>query len=286
MVVGAVESLDVDRVAAPLMFFQGGYGRFSALSMVADAEDDLAVHLRLAELARPKLERVSAGFGVHAAASALVGDHVIQLAWAGADDADLKTNMVGLRLPFLAPFGLVFAAWESESVREGWLSRHGTNGSGSAATVRQALLDDLERAREQGWTAIPDHAKLREIESSIARIAADGRLPEAIRDLDTRIADFAHEYAMLSDDRPRGVSVPVFDHAGRVALALTAQRLPAMDRGTLTQCRSSARRRRKGADRGDPRSSTSLSSAPSAVTGKVRQVVPGPRPATLVLTRA
>jgi flavin reductase (DIM6/NTAB) family NADH-FMN oxidoreductase RutF/DNA-binding IclR family transcriptional regulator len=236
MVVGAVESLDIERETAPLMFFQGGFGRFSALSMVAGADDDVAAYLRLAELAGPKLQLLSTSFGVHAAASARVDHHVIQLAWASADDADLTTNMIGLRLPFVAPFGLVFAAWEPEPVRSRWLGPHSDDTRSTAA--RHALLVDLERARNQGWSAIPDHAKLREIESSIARIATEGRLPWAMRELDTRIVDFAREYAALSGERPRGVSVPVFDRAGHVVLALTAQRLPAMDRETLDRCRA------------------------------------------------
>lgn len=238
MVVGAVESLAAERAAPPLMFFQGGYGRFSALSMTAGAEDDLAAYLRLADLAAPRLERVATSFGVQAAASALAGDQVIQLAWAGADDAGLRTNLVGLRLPFTAPFGLVFAAREPEPVRDQWLSRHSATDATGASIVRQALLDELKRARRQGWSAIPDHAKLREIESTITRIAAVGHLPEAARELDTRIAEFAREYALLSGGRPRGVSVPVFDRAGRVALALTAQRLPDIGRETLEQCRA------------------------------------------------
>lgn len=232
MVVGEVIELDIERSTAPLIFFQGGYGRFSALSIVADTDDDLGAHLRLAELARPKLEKVSSDFSVHTAASALVGQHVIQLAWVGADKMDLGTNLVGLRLPFVAPFGLLFAAWESDQVREGWLSRHNAD-----EDIRRILLSDVTRARSQGWAVIPDHAALREIEASIGQIAADGRLPDSIRELETQIAGFAHEYATLTGDRPRGLSVPVFDHTGRVALTLTAQRLPEMDREKLQQCR-------------------------------------------------
>ncbi|RSN45192.1 flavin reductase [Amycolatopsis sp. WAC 04197] len=233
MVIGAVEGLDIERETAPLMFFQGGFGRFSALSVVSGALDDTAAHLRLAELAGPRLQRLSTALGVHAAASARAGDHVIQLAWAGAEDSDLPTNLVGLRLPFAAPFGLTFAAWETEAVRDRWLGRHIGD-----AVYRDALLESLERARSQGWSAIPDHVKLREIESSIARIASAGQLPDAIRELDARIVDFACEYAELSDERPRGVSVPVFDRAGQVMLALTVQRLPEMDQETLDRCRT------------------------------------------------
>jgi flavin reductase (DIM6/NTAB) family NADH-FMN oxidoreductase RutF/DNA-binding IclR family transcriptional regulator len=232
MVVGAVSELDIERSVAPLMYFQGGYGRFSALSVVADGADDPGLHLRLAELARPKLERVSAEFGVQAAASALHGDQVLQLTWVGAEGMDLESNLIGLRLPFVAPFGLVFAAWEPEPVRDRWAGRLDIS-----SDARRILLEDLSTAREQGWAVTPDHALLREIETSIARIAADGRLPDSMRELEGRIAEYALRYTELSADRPRGLSVPVFDPGGRVVLALTAQRLPVLDPDRLRRCR-------------------------------------------------
>ncbi|MDJ0396263.1 flavin reductase [Rhodococcus sp. G-MC3] len=233
MVVGAVSELDVERSAAPLMYFQGGYGRFSALSMVIDTADELSAHLRLADLARPKLEEISRAFGVHAAANALVGEHVVQLAWVGADGLDLETNLVGLRLPFVAPFGLLFAAWQSDEEREAWLGE-----SKADELVRQILLDDLEQARQQGWAVIPDHAILREIEASIARIATDGALRASLSELETQIVKFAHQYTALSRDRPRGLSVPVFDNTGHVVLTVTAQRLPQLSPRMLDQCRA------------------------------------------------
>lgn len=230
MVVGAVHHLDIERSTAPLIFFQGGYGRFSAMSMVADAGDDLGSHLRLAELARPKLETLSNRFNVHTAASALVGRQVIQIAWVSADGMDLASNLVGLRLPFVAPFGLLFAAWETAEVRDLWLSRYDDE------SVRQVFEDHAARAREKGWAVIPDHAQLRAIEAGIARVAADGRLPASVQELDEQITQFAQHYVALSAERPRGVSVPVFDHAGRVVLSLTAQRLPEMSSESLDGC--------------------------------------------------
>lgn len=238
IVLGAVDGLDINRSKAPLLFFQGGYGRFSALSMIADAEDDVAGHLRLADLARPTLERLSREFAVQAGASALVGDRVMRLAWAGAEDSGVTATMVGLRLPFTAPFGLLFAAWADETVRNVWLSRHDPDASAKTNDVRRVFLEKLARARSQGWTAIPDHPELRSIESSIARIASEGHVPEVIRELDEHIADFALHYAALADGHPYGLGVPVFDHSGRVALVLAVHGLPNRASGVMHICRA------------------------------------------------
>ena len=234
-VVGEVESLDVERAVGPLISFQSGYGRFSSLSMVTSDGDGVASHLRLAELARPRLERISRVFGVQAAATALVGSEVMQVAWTSADDTDLATNMVGLRLPFIAPFGLMFAAWASDDVREAWIAPHRQDDPDDA--IVRSVLESVERARAQGWIALPDHARLRDIERSIARIAAHGELPEAILELDAHNRAYARAYARLAGDQPRGVGVPVFDHTGQVVLALTAQRMPAMERDLVDRCR-------------------------------------------------
>ncbi|MCE0763311.1 flavin reductase [Pseudonocardia kujensis] len=238
LVVGAVTDLDVERPTAPLMFFQGGYGSFSSLSLVAEGGNGgsgteraagLATHLRLADLARPRLEEVSARFGVNVAAAALVGREVIQLAWVGPDAG---THLGGVRLPFVAPFGTLFAAWETDEVREEWLRDHQDDD-----LVRRTLLEDLARAREQGCALLPDHNSLREIEARIARIATDGHLPASVRELDLQIADFARRHVSLHGEQPRGISAPVFDGTGRVALTLTAHRLPELNADRLDECR-------------------------------------------------
>jgi flavin reductase (DIM6/NTAB) family NADH-FMN oxidoreductase RutF len=238
IVVGAVDSLEINRPGVPLLFFQGDYGRFSVLSLLSDAEDDGAAHLKLADLARPALCRLSSEFAVQAGASALVGDRVMRIAWAGAEDADVTATMVGLRLPFIAPFGLLFAAWAGDQVREVWLRQHEPDASGNANEVRRMFLDELARARSQGWTAIPDHPELRPIEASIARIASEGQLPEAIHELDRQIGEFAPHSIALADARPHGLAVPVFDHLGRVAIVLTLHGLSDMEPATIDKCRT------------------------------------------------
>ncbi len=220
-VLGEVDSLSVGETTGPLMFFQGGYGRFTAMSLIADTEDDLGEQLRLADLARPHLEELSQVFKIEAHASALVADRVIQLAWVGADGANMGAGQVGLRLPLVPPIGLLFVAWQNDEILSGWLSR----GNRLSAQALGAYAAEAARAREQGWIAIPDNERLRRAEDTIARIAADGPTAATQHELRAHLAAFSEEYAALVDRTghetcTRGLSAPVFDRAGRVALVL------------------------------------------------------------------
>jgi len=130
------------------------------------------------------------------------------------------------------------------------LTRYGVAGFRAAiydpnSDVRRRIHHDVLRARDQGWAVVPDHTTLREIEASIARIAAEGRLPASVRALDAQITGFAQQYLALPLERPRGVSVPVFDHTGRIVLALTAQRLPEMRRERISAMRAAHARKRR-----------------------------------------
>ena len=58
IVIGRVRELEAAGTTLPLVFFQGGYGRFSSLSLAA-WESDLALQMRSADLARPHMEAVT-----------------------------------------------------------------------------------------------------------------------------------------------------------------------------------------------------------------------------------
>jgi flavin reductase (DIM6/NTAB) family NADH-FMN oxidoreductase RutF len=220
-VLDEVDSLSVGKTAAPLMFFQGGYGRFSAMSLIADAEDDLGEQLRLAELARPHLEELSHALDGEAHASALVADRVIQLAWVGAKGANIGAGQVGLRLPFVPPIGLLFVAWQTDEILSRWLSRS----SELSEQARAAYLAEVARARTQGWIATPDNQTLRAAEDTVARIAADGPTAATERELRNQLTAFSEQYAAAvtageQQHLIRGLSAPVFDRTGRVSLVI------------------------------------------------------------------
>ncbi len=65
IVLGRVHELAVARSTLPLLFFQGGYGRFSPGSFIATPDPDLIQAAQLAETIRSQVEDLSAELGVN-----------------------------------------------------------------------------------------------------------------------------------------------------------------------------------------------------------------------------
>jgi DNA-binding IclR family transcriptional regulator len=237
IVIGAVEGLGTEEnPQPPLLFFQGGYGRFSTLSLLADSEDDLPSHLRLADRARPHIESLAERYGVDCHASALIGDEVIQLAYAGAGGSDPGFSRVGLRLPVVPPMGAVFMAWAGPEAATKWISR---SPNSNDPVIRAHFEKHLDQIRAQGWAATPDDDRLHAMESIISRMAATGVLPASQRELHQILGDVAGDYAQVvessAETAVHSISAPVFDKNGCVVLVLTLN----------------DRQRRKGADRAE-----------------------------------
>ena len=140
-----VRALDVGRSALPLVFFQGGYGRFSPLSLAA-WEGDLAVQLRTADLARPQLEDLAARFAAECVASAAVGDEMVLRANASAGPPGELPPRVGQRIPFLPPLGTAFVAWAGPLARQAWLDRAGKDRSPGTVEALRATLAAVRTA--------------------------------------------------------------------------------------------------------------------------------------------
>ncbi|MDQ0239550.1 flavin reductase [Arthrobacter bambusae] len=228
IVVGAVESLDIsDKGGAPLLFFQGGYGRFSDLTLTAAGDENLPGKLVLADLARPRIEAISRQFAVDCCATGLVADNLIQLAFSGSPDQAANASKVGLRLPFLPPMGALFIAWDEER-SEQWITRGLGAGNEVDDITRSSLITLLEAIRERGWLALPALERLQRVETLVARLADAGPLPAPIREISLLLRgvpeSFVREEASLTSCL-HSLSVPVFDHQGQVVLMLTATSL-------------------------------------------------------------
>lgn len=150
LVIGRVRELDASSPGPPLVFFQGGYGRFAPFSLIAVPEEDFIGHLRIADAARGEMERLATELGTECTAVAAVEDQLVVLASAGPS----ATTRVGKRIPFVAPTGALFVAWAEQPAIDGWLTRSGCPVGGNDHTAHLELLD---RVRARGWSieAVP-----------------------------------------------------------------------------------------------------------------------------------
>lgn len=228
IVVGRVISLEAAGPSLPLLFFQGGYGRFAPISFAAAGEPDLVEHLRLVDVARPFMEDVAERAQVECLASSAVGGEIVLLATAGPPAGGRPFSRVGQRLPLIPPLGTALVAW-SASAAEEWLGRAGGDGP---AGGRQRLQTLLDRVRERGWSVATWSDSLRALEARVDKTTLEGPTPQgsrAVRQLVEQLGS-EHEPEDIHDPsrryRLRNVTVPVFNADQLVVMQLTMFGLP------------------------------------------------------------
>lgn len=224
IVLGRVRNLDAGAADQPLVFFQGGYGHFSSLSLSAPAEPDLLEQLRLVDGARGEMERLSADLDVECLAAADVRGQVVIVASSGEPRAGAATTRVGQRMPFVPPLGTPLIAWESPAAVQGWLDRlDPALAADDAASYRQLL----ERVRSRGWSLSLASAERIAFEAAVTESSSGSPTAEqeqAVRDAAHRLGWAGHEPDDLAPGESypvRNISGPVFGSSGRVVLMLS-----------------------------------------------------------------
>jgi flavin reductase (DIM6/NTAB) family NADH-FMN oxidoreductase RutF len=225
IVVGRVEDLSVATEAVPLLFFQGGYGRFAPLSFSAGSAPNLVGQLRLVDTLRPAMVHAAAELGVEVLATALVEDEMVIVATSGHPDQRRLPSRVGQRMPFVPPLGAAFAAW---SDTDGWLAKLGP-GASPQDIERHRLA--TQRVRDRGWSVGLGSAPHHELEAALTGMSLDAPTPEQGRAVEAALGELSGEYEPeeLSDGEKypvRNITVPVFGPHGEVVLVLAAYGLP------------------------------------------------------------
>jgi flavin reductase (DIM6/NTAB) family NADH-FMN oxidoreductase RutF len=214
IVIGRVDSLDVERTLLPLLFFQGGYGRFAPRSL-ASGDSHFRRELKLVDLARPGIEQLATEFGARCVAMALVAEQVVIMASAGAA-VSVRDNFIGERIPLIPPMGSAFMAYAPSAQVEGWLAK-------AAPPDRVGWPTRLRQVRARGYSVAltsPAHAQFEALLGRAAPAAGEpvGDLVEhAITELPYDPVGFDLEHA----PEVRSLHAPVFDVAGHVGLVLT-----------------------------------------------------------------
>ncbi|MFD2469058.1 flavin reductase [Amycolatopsis silviterrae] len=229
IVLGRVRALEASETDLPLVFFQGGYGRFHSASLTAPIEPGLAGQLRLVDLARPGMERTADRFGVECNAATVAGDEIVLLAGAGIrPHHGQPPTRVGQRIPLVPPLGSIYLAWEQDDVVDSRLTA-----AGATAAQRETFRTVLARVRQRRWSVGLGNALHSQVESELARVFGAGSTagPDrraGLRDL-IRTLDGLYEPEDLIPGQSydvRNVQVPVFDETGSAAISLSVYGLP------------------------------------------------------------
>jgi flavin reductase (DIM6/NTAB) family NADH-FMN oxidoreductase RutF len=225
IVVGRVKDLAVANSAVPLLFFQGGYGRFAPLSFSAGSAPDLVEQLRLVDRLRPAMVRAATELRVEVLATALVEEEMVIIATSGHPDPGRVPSRVGQRMPFVPPLGAAFAAWSDP---EAWLAKLGPDAS--AETIGRHRIA-TERVRERGWSIGLGSAPHHGLEAALSRMSLDAPTALQCRAVEQALGELSEEYEPeeLRDGElysVRNLTVPVFGADGDVVLVLAAYGLP------------------------------------------------------------
>lgn len=186
---GAVHDLAVQRSTLPLLFFQGGYGRFSPGSFIATPDPELIQAAQRAETIRTQVEQLSTRFAVNCSVLAKINWDAVQVLAANQSPAD-EPFPLGHRQPLMPPFGAIFMANAPEHDIDQWLMR-APDHSEERRELNRGQLDQVRRRGYSLLAAGPEvsrrhHAILSEFESQ-------GRLPRherAVKDVTSELADF------------------------------------------------------------------------------------------------
>lgn len=214
IVVGRVVQLAASEPQLPLLFFQGGYGRFSPLSLVMPTEKDLIPSLRAVETVRGSLEGISSRTGHTVLVFGAIGGELVLLASAAGRDENVRATYVGRRMPVAPPLGALFVA-DDPGLSQEWLTRAGDEQS------RHEFTDMLNRVRRRGWSMAMDDPWVDEWDAALAQFSEGVYTPQVERqlhDLIRRRAGLYETEAGLDAETLRMLAAPVRDTTGKVIL--------------------------------------------------------------------
>ena len=197
-----------------------------------------------AHTARAAALQLAEEFGYAASVVERFGDSLVITAF---EDAGRQSGGApGDRIRYAPPFGVAFAAWDTDQEQRAWIQCSTATDSALARRLEEVLA----RTRERGFDVDCTTPALTRAAHVVGTLPSDG-LPAHVREItDQLLAEFA-TIGFLSDDSdeyaPRQaqpvatIAAPVFDDRRRVAMivavhplrALTRKRIDAIGRRTV-----------------------------------------------------
>lgn len=123
IVIGRVVDLAVQRTSLPLLFFQGGYGRFALPSPVSPSDPELIDGVRAAEPYREPLRRLADELDADCSIMARVGYEAVFVMADSKGEGEAGSLATGHRIPLIPPIGTVFYAHAPDDEVDRWIGR-------------------------------------------------------------------------------------------------------------------------------------------------------------------
>ncbi|MCR2824097.1 flavin reductase [Microbacterium sp. zg.Y909] len=203
IVLGGVHGLDVERETLPLIFFRGGYGRFTPGPLFAEEFDD--PHARsLLSVARHEMLDLVNELGGEVAITGIDGDRLVLMASTWSPLSVRASTRVGDEAPAGPPYAISFAAEAGDAAREAWVDK---GLSISPDGDREAMLATLRDVADRGWSAA-------------VHLSPAQTWSQRFVDVNAKLAageEVAEEF---------NLTVPIHGQDGEVALAMTVYGRP------------------------------------------------------------
>lgn len=198
-----------------------------ALAVVA-ARTDIA--RPLAHAARTVALQLAQEFGYAASVIERFSDSLVITAFEGSGPQAAGTP--GDRIRYAPPFGVAFAAWDSDEEQRAWIQRGAATDSALARRLEEVLVRTRDRGFDVDWTT----PALTQAAHVVSALPSDG-LPAQVREITDRLLAEFTTIGFLTDDDPARraqpvatIAAPVFNHRRRVALIVAVHPLQALSR--------------------------------------------------------
>lgn len=225
VVLGRVRELDLERPTLPLLFFQGGYGRFEPHPLAAgERHSDLVAQLRQLELVRPEAEALASDLHARCIITTRRGDDLLVLGTAGTEDVRGAPTLVGECLPFSPPLGNAFAAWLADPDLDRYLA---TADQAAPRATRAQLVEVRRRGHSLGIHPLAESPS--RIAPGLRASRRDSLTHDDLRGLTSNLTYDPVELSPELKPAIRSITVPVFDTAQRPILTFTLYGFPDPD---------------------------------------------------------
>jgi DNA-binding IclR family transcriptional regulator len=184
----------------------------------------------LAHTARAAALQLAEEFGYAASVVERFGDSLVITAF--EDAGQQSGGAPGDRIRYAPPFGVAFAAWDTEDEQRAWIQR----GTATNSALAHRLNEVLARTRHRGFDVDCTTPALTRAAHVVGTLPSDG-LPAHVREItDQLLAEFTTIGFLSDDSAPRRaqpvatIAAPVFDHHGQVSMIVAVHPLQDLTR--------------------------------------------------------